>query len=350
MDQQSAQPTGARHARDLIHLRRAILLAENSPLPDPNPRVGAVLVAADGEVVGEGWHRGAGTPHAEVVALRTAGASAVGSTAYVSLEPCNHTGRTGPCADALIATGVTRVVFAQHDPNPAAADGAGTLRAAGIEVLGGLLADDAEQVNQVWSAAARLGRPFVTWKVAATMDGRTAASDATSRWISSPESRADVHRLRAACDAIMVGTGTALADDPRLTVRQPDGTPAARQPLRVVLGDRPVPSGAQLHSDEAPTLFIPGHDPRTALNQLYETGIRHVWLEGGATLTAGFLRAGLVDEVIAYLAPILLGAGRPLVTDLGIGTLTDALRFELIDLSRVGTDARLTLKPATKEA
>lgn len=349
MDQRDAARTGAQHDRDVTYVRRAIELATRSPLPDPNPRVGAVLVAPDGTVVGEGWHHGAGTPHAEVEALEAAGPAARGATAYVSLEPCNHTGRTGPCAVALVEAGVARVVYAQPDPNPDAAGGAGTLRAAGVEVLGGLLAEESEQVNRVWTRAVRLGRPFVTWKVAATLDGRTAAPDGTSQWITSPESRADVHRLRALCDAVVVGTGTALADDPRLTVRHDDGTLAERQPLRVVLGDRPVPPGAHLRSTEAATLFVPGHDPRAALAALDRAGVRHVWLEGGATLAAAFLREGLVDEVVTYLAPVLLGGGRPLVGDLGITTLAEALPFDLTDVTRVGTDVRLTLAPARKE-
>lgn len=336
--------------RDVAYLRRAIELAGNSPLADPNPRVGAVLVAPTGEVVGEGWHHGAGTPHAEIEALRAAGDAARGATAYVSLEPCNHTGRTGPCALALVEAGVARVVYAQPDPNPAAAGGAETLRAAGVPVVGGLLVEESELVNEQWTRAVLLGRPFVTWKVAATLDGYTAATDGTSQWITGPEARADVHAQRARCDAIVVGTGTALADDPRLTVRRPDGTLAERQPLRVVIGDRPVPEGARLHSDEAPTLVIPGHDPQEALAVLDRAGVRHVWLEGGATLAAAFLREGLVDEVVAYVAPMLLGAGRPLVGDLGIDTLDAALHFELVDATRVGTDVRITLAPATKEA
>lgn len=350
MDPRATARPDDRTERDVAHLRRAIELAGNSPLPDPNPRVGAVLVSPAGEVVGEGWHHGAGTPHAEVEALRAAGQAARGATAYVSLEPCNHTGRTGPCALALVEAGVARVVYAQPDPHPAAAGGAETLRAAGIEVLGGLLAEESEQVNLLWTRAVRLGRPFVTWKVATTLDGRTAAPDGTSQWITGPEARADVHELRARCDAIVVGTGTALADDPRLTVRHADGTLAGRQPLRVVLGDRPLPEGARLHSDEAPTLTVPGHDPREALAVLDRAGVRHAWLEGGATLAAAFLREGLVDELIAYVAPVLLGAGRPLVGDLGIGTLAQALRFDLVDVTRVGSDVRLTLAPATKEA
>ncbi|SDB91148.1 diaminohydroxyphosphoribosylaminopyrimidine deaminase / 5-amino-6-(5-phosphoribosylamino)uracil reductase [Raineyella antarctica] len=337
-------------ATDREYLRRAIALATLSPLPDPNPRVGAVLVSPTGTVVGEGWHHGAGTPHAEVEALRAAGAAARGATAYVSLEPCNHTGRTGPCATALVEAGVARVVYAQPDPNPAAAGGATTLRAAGVEVLGGLLAEEAEEVNRIWTRAVRLGRPWVTWKVAATIDGHTAAADGSSQWITCPEARADVHHRRALCDAIVVGTGTALADDPRLTVRHADGTLAERQPLRVVVGDRQVPPDARLRSDEAETLFLPGGDPRRALAELDRVGVRHAWLEGGATLAAAFLREGLVDEVLVYQAPALLGSGLPLVGDLGVRTLADALKFTITDVGLVGTDVRITMAPATKEA
>ncbi len=334
---------------DLRVLRHAIELARHSPLPDPNPRVGAVLVSPEGTVVGEGWHHGAGTPHAEIEALRSAGPAARGATAYVSLEPCNHTGRTGPCARALIDAGVARVVYAQDDPNPQAAGGAHTLREAGVAVTGGLLADEARAVNEHWTRAVELGRPVVTWKVAATLDGHTAAEDGTSQWITSPASRADVHRLRAQCGAVVVGTGTALADDPRLTVRRPDGTPAPRQPLRVVVGNRALPPTARVLSDEAPTLLVRGHSPLTVARVLWEQGVHHAWLEGGATLVAGFLRAGLIDEIVCYLAPTLLGAGRPMIGPLGIHTLADAEHLAVSDVTRVGPDIRLTLTPTSQE-
>ena len=253
-------------------------------------------------------------------------------------QPITATESPRPTLPGLIAA--PRPALTPQPSRPAtsgaAAGGAATLQAAGIEVRGGLLAAEAEELNRVWTRSVRLGRPVVTWKAAATLDGRTAAADGTSQWITSPESRDDVHRLRARCDAIVVGTGTALADDPRLTVRRP--------------GDRSLPSHAHLHSAQARTMFVSGHDPRQALTVLARAGVRHAWLEGGATLAAAFLREGLVDEVLAYLAPVLLGAGRPLVGDLGIATLADALRFELVDVTRVGTDVRLTLTPTMKEA
>lgn len=327
--------------RDLALLRRAIQLAGSSPLADPNPRVGCVVVDADGRVVGEGYHHGAGTPHAEVEALAAAGDAARGGTAYVSLEPCNHTGRTGPCSLALIDAGVARVVYALADPNPAASGGGERLRAAGVD------ADEvplpaAAELNRTWVFAQAHGRPFVTWKFAATLDGRSAAVDGTSRWITGPEARADVHRLRADCGAVIVGTGTALADDPHLTVRRPDGSLLDRQPLRVVVGRRQLPPTAHLLDDRAPTLHL-DLTPAGVLRDLGDRGVHHAWLEGGPTLAASFVRAGLVDEIVAYVAPALLGAGSPAVGDLGVATMAGIHRWNLHDLARVGDDARLTL-------
>lgn len=336
----------AAEATDRTHtslMDRALSLAVRSPVADPNPRVGCLLVNDVGTVVSEGWHRGAGTPHAEVDALAAAGSFATGATAYVTLEPCNHHGRTGPCAEALLGAGVRRVVYAQADPNPHASGGAVTLARGGVEVIGGVLADRATLLNEAWTFSVTQRRPFVTWKVAGTLDGRTAAADGTSAWITGPAARRDVHRLRARCGAIVVGTGTVLADDPRLTVRRPDGTNAARQPLRVVIGRRPVPEHARVRSADAPTLLLQD-DPDAALARLQERGIHHVWLEGGATLAAAFVAAGLVDEIVAYLAPVLLGSGAPLVGDLGIATLTDARRYALADVTSLGDDVRLTLR------
>jgi len=327
--------------RDAALMRRALALAAGGPEADPNPRVGAVVLDREGTVVGEGFHRGAGTPHAEVEALRAAGSRAAGGTAVVTLEPCNHQGRTGPCAGALVDAGVARVVFAQRDPNPRAAAGASTLRAAGVEVAGGLLADEAAALNRAWTFAVSHGRPMVTWKFAATLDGRSAAADGTSRWVTGPAARADVHELRARCDAILVGTGTVLADDPQLTVRRPDGSLRDRQPLRVVMGERAVPEGARVLDAAAETLLLPGRDPALALKALADKEIRHVWLEGGPTLAAAFVTAGLVDEVVAYLAPALLGAGPAAVGDLGIRTIDDAVRLVPRDVTTIGDDIRV---------
>ncbi len=316
------------------------------PLGDANPRVGAVITDAAGEVVGVGHHRGSGTPHAEVDALAQAGERARGGTAYVTLEPCNHTGRTGPCVQALIDAGVTRVVYGQDDPNPDAAGGAAALEAAGLDVAGGVLVGECTQLNPAWTVAVLLGRPFVTWKYAASLDGRSAAADGTSQWITGAAARADVHRMRGDCGAIMVGTGTALADNPRLTVRESDGALRDRQPLRVVVGRRELPPEAHLRSDDAATVQLRAHDPHEILADLHTRGIRHVFLEGGPTLSAAFLRAGLVDLAVAYIAPVLLGAGTAAVGDLGVGTLAHGLRHHTLDARMIGPDVRIMLRPA----
>jgi diaminohydroxyphosphoribosylaminopyrimidine deaminase/5-amino-6-(5-phosphoribosylamino)uracil reductase len=331
---------------DAAFMRRALELAARGSWPDPNPRVGCVIVDATGELIGAGWHRGAGTPHGEAAALAVAGARARGATVYVSLEPCAHTGRTGPCAAALVAAGVSRVVYGQDDPNGDAAGGAAVLRAAGVEVVPGVLADAAAALNERWARTIALGRPLVTWKFAATLDGRSAAADGTSQWITSEEARADVHALRATRDAIVAGTGTVLVDDPRLTVRTglggiPPGSLAGRQPLRVVVGLRDVPTSARVHEGPGEVLHIRSRDPREVMATLWNKGVRDVWLEGGPTLASAFLRGGLIDEVYAYLAPALLGAGRPAVGDLGITSMEGIRRLALGDVLRVGADLRI---------
>lgn len=335
-------------------MRRALELAATPGVPlGPNPRVGCVLLAPDGSEIAEGFHRGAGTPHAEAAALATAyelGGPDVarGATAVVTLEPCNHTGRTGPCAQALIGAGVARVVFAQPDPNPLAAGGAATLRGVGIAVETGLLEREARRLNRAWTFALEHGRPFVTWKFAATLDGRSAAADGSSKWITGEIARRDVHRLRAECDAILVGTGTVLIDDPALTVRDEVGELTEHQPLRVVLGERAVPEGARLLDDEAETLHLQTRDVAAALSELHELGIRHLFVEGGPTVAAAFAAAGYVDEVVAYLAPKLLGSGPHAVADLGIESITGALDLEVEDITVLGHDVRITGRPRRK--
>ncbi|RNM11175.1 bifunctional diaminohydroxyphosphoribosylaminopyrimidine deaminase/5-amino-6-(5-phosphoribosylamino)uracil reductase RibD [Nocardioides pocheonensis] len=331
-------------------MRRALELAASPGVPlGPNPRVGCVLLAADGSEVAEGFHRGAGTPHAEAAALAEAGEAARGTTAVVTLEPCNHTGRTGPCAEALIKAGVARVVFAQPDPNPVAAGGAEALRAAGIAVEMGLLEREARQLNRAWTFALEHGRPFVTWKFATTLDGRSAATDGSSRWVSSRPARVDTHRLRGQCDVMMVGSSTVAIDDPELTVRDEYDLPLAHQPLRAVVGLRELPEDKRVFNDRAETVRLRTHDPRAALAELFSLGKRHVFLEGGPTLAAAFLRAGLVDEVVAYVAPMLLGAGAAAVGDLGITTIGDALHLQITDVTPLGngpeTNVRLTMRP-----
>ncbi|QEV22118.1 bifunctional diaminohydroxyphosphoribosylaminopyrimidine deaminase/5-amino-6-(5-phosphoribosylamino)uracil reductase RibD [Streptomyces alboniger] len=363
-------------------MRRAITLAAlGLGATSPNPVVGCVVLDASGEVVGEGWHQRAGGPHAEVNALRAAGDKARGGTALVTLEPCNHTGRTGPCAQALIDAGIARVVYAVGDPNPTATGGAQTLRTAGISVEAGLLEAAAAEGNAAWLTSVRLGRPHVTWKYAATLDGRIAAADGTSRWITSAESRADVHRLRAECDAVVVGSGTQRADDPHLAVR---GIEGAVQPLRVVVDTNgtAVAPGARVLDAAAPTLIaladgvtpayeaavdagaearaqaaeivrLPraegGLDIPTLLDVLHARGVRSVLLEGGPTLAGAFVAADAVDRVIAYLAPALLGAGPAALTGGGITTITEALRLDVSETVRIGPDLRVTATLVAKE-
>jgi len=337
-------------------MRRALEHAALGPGHGPNPRVGCVVLDPGGAIAGEGYHRGAGTPHAEVDALAAAGAAARGGTAVVTLEPCNHSGLTGPCTQALIAAGVRRVVVACTDPNPQAAGGIAVLRAAGIEVETGVATEQATQLNRRWLAAIAAGRPFVTWKYAATLDGRSAAADGSSRWITGEPARADVHARRAEADAILVGTGTVLADDPWLTVRNPghnkgsgEGELAARQPLRVVLGRTPVPAGARVLDDAAETLVLPLRDPAEALAVLHARQVRHVWLEGGPRLAAAFWRAGLIDEVLGYVAPALLGAGPAAVGDLGVASIDDTQRLDLVEVHRLGGDLLMVAAPRRPE-
>ncbi|CPX45061.1 bifunctional diaminohydroxyphosphoribosylaminopyrimidine deaminase/5-amino-6-(5-phosphoribosylamino)uracil reductase RibD [Mycobacteroides abscessus] len=310
----------------------------------PNPPVGAVILNAAGQVAGVGGTRPPGQEHAEVVALAGAGAAARGGTAVVTLEPCNHQGRTGPCVDALVAAGGLRVGYAVADPNPQAAGGAARLRTLGIEVLDGLASDrvSAGPLRE-WLHKQRTGRPHITWKYGASVDGRSAANDGTSQWITSEQSRADVHRRRAFADAILVGTGTVFADDPQLTARTPDNELVPHQPLRVVVGMREVSSDAKVLNDDSHTMVIRTHDPAEVLAALGDR--TDIILEGGPTLAGAFLRAGLVDRILAYLAPMLLGGNVPAVEDVGVTTLSRALRWEYDQIERMGPDVLLSLVP-----
>lgn len=312
----------------------------------PNPPVGCVILDARGEVAGVGATSPPGGPHAEVNALREAGSRAQGGTAVVTLEPCAHTGRTPPCAEALRAAGIARVVHAASDPNPPAAGGAAVLRAAGVDVHSGLLADEvAKGALRAWLHFVHTGRPHVTWKYAATLDGRSAAEDGTSKWISSAESRAEVHRVRAAMDAIIAGTGTILADDAQLTARDPDGALMERQPLRVVIGDRDVPPNARVLDDAADTLRLPGGDPAAALAELARRGAVDVLLEGGPTLAGAFWNVGLVDRVLAYIAPALLGSGPAALGNAGVGSISQAWRLRIEETTMSGPDVRISAVP-----
>jgi len=326
-------------------MARAIALARTPGVrTHPNPRVGAVLLDASGVEIGSGLHRGACMPHAEVEALAQAGDLTRGATVIVTLEPCHHTGRTGPCSEALIKAGVARVVYGQPDPNPLASGGGTALAAAGIEVEGGVLVAEARSLNPVWSFAMEHRRPLVTWKFAATLDGRVAATDRTSRWISSAESRAEVHRLRAEVDAVVVGTGTVLADDPRLTARDKGDVPSLLQPLRVVVGERDLRANARVLDASADTLLFATHDVSSVLDDLFARDVHHVLLEGGPTLAAAFLRADLVDQVVGYVGPRLLGAGPAVIGELAIDTISDALELTIDDVCLVGGDIRWTAR------
>jgi len=342
-------------------MRRAAELASRGRSTTlPNPMVGCVVLDPAGRVAGEGWHHSAGEPHAEVLAVRAAGDRARGGTAVVTLEPCAHRGRTGPCTQVLLDAGVRRVVVGVRDPwvapDGSAAGGVERLRAAGLEVEVGVKSAAVEQGNLAWLTAVRRRRPYVTWKVAATLDGRVAAADGSSRWITGPQARADVHRLRAECDCVLVGVGTVLADDPVLTVRPADGSVPSRQPLRVVADTHGrTPVAARVRSDAADTWVATaadigaGPDRRVdlvaLLGALYRRERRHVLLEGGPRLAGAMVAAGLVDRVVAYVAPALLGRGAAALEGAGVDTLAGAHRLDLVDVQRVGADVRLVAVP-----
>ncbi|MDJ0338098.1 bifunctional diaminohydroxyphosphoribosylaminopyrimidine deaminase/5-amino-6-(5-phosphoribosylamino)uracil reductase RibD [Cryobacterium sp. PH31-O1] len=336
--------------RPVLHtaMLRALELATLGAATGVNPRVGCVIMNAHGDTLAEGWHRGAGTRHAEVDALSKLDPGAArGSTVVVTLEPCNHVGRTGPCALALIEADVASVVYSVTDPGEHSCGGAERLRAAGIKVQGGLLAEEGESFLCDWLVAARLGRPFVTLKWASSLDGRAAAADGSSRWITGPAARLDVHRRRAACDTILVGTGTVLADDPALTARDANGGLLARQPVPVVVGRRELPASAALRNHPQQPLFFDGLDLSGLLADLHGRGLRSVFIEGGPTVASAFVAAGLVDEYLIYLAPTLIGGPRLATTDLGVSTIGEQRRLSIHSLDRLGDDIRLVARPLT---
>jgi diaminohydroxyphosphoribosylaminopyrimidine deaminase/5-amino-6-(5-phosphoribosylamino)uracil reductase len=361
-------------ATDHAMMARALRLAERGAFTTkPNPMVGCVL-AKDGVVVGEGWHRSAGGPHAEVFALEAAGEKARGATAYVTLEPCSHIGRTGPCADALVAAGVVRVVAAMRDPNPLI-HGAGfdRLLAAGITVEIGLMEALARQLNRAFLSRIERGRPWLRVKLAVSLDGRSALKSGESKWISGEPSRQDVQRWRARSGAILTGAGTVLIDDPQLTVRLPADAPEYERdfvpPVRVVLdpGLATVARG-RVREGNAPTLYIHAPDARmprgidaahapvpvqagrfdlhAVLSLLAARDINEVQVETGATLAGAFLAAGLVDELLLYVAPVILGEhARPMFEGLPIDTMAERLSMSIVETRRIGEDVRLLLQP-----
>jgi diaminohydroxyphosphoribosylaminopyrimidine deaminase/5-amino-6-(5-phosphoribosylamino)uracil reductase len=312
-----------------VAMQRAITLAEKGlGKTAPNPIVGAVIIDAAGTVVGEGFHDRVNSPnHAEVVAIKAAGNKAVGATIVVTLEPCNHTGSTGPCVQAIIDAGITTVVFAVSDPNEKAAGGATALRAAGICVVEGVLKDEAVFSNRAWLMRIKKGRPFFTWKVAATLDGKVAAADGTSKWITNEASRADVQVLRRQADAILVGTNTVITDDPHLIPRG-DFPGYGANPVRVICGEQELPKNAQIFDDAAQTIVVKSKDFDLLVEKLNELGLNHVFVEAGPTLGSAMLDGCLLDELIMYQAPSLLGTGKHFFTFDYPTTITDQMRMD----------------------
>jgi diaminohydroxyphosphoribosylaminopyrimidine deaminase/5-amino-6-(5-phosphoribosylamino)uracil reductase len=324
-------------------MQRSLELALLGPAWGVNPQVGAVILDQEGRIVAEGYHKGSGTPHAEVMAIEDLKRSipypfAPGYTAVVTLEPCNHFGKTGPCAQALIDAGISRVVFSLKDPGNESAGGAQRLRDSGVEVIEGVLRDKAKEQARVWLSSKQLGRPFVTLKWASSLDGRIAATDGSSKWISGEESRRDAHLLRRDVDAILVGTGTVIADDPELTARDQNGNYFEHQPLRVVMGERALPSDKRVFNDKAETIQIRARNPQVVMQELQNRQVKHLLVEGGSKIASEFIRNNLVDEFIVYLAPLLLGGPRLAIDDLGIPSMAEAVNLRITEQKLLGED------------
>jgi len=312
-----------------VAMQRAIALSEKGlGKTAPNPIVGAVIIDSSGAIVAEGFHdRNTSKDHAEVVAIKAAGDKAKGSTIIVTLEPCNHTGSTGPCVQAIKDAGITTVVYAVADPNKKAAGGTAALRAAGITVVEGVLNDEAAFSNRAWLMKIRKNRPFFTWKVAATLDGKVAAADGTSKWITNDASRADVQVLRRQADAILVGTNTVIADNPHLVPRG-DFEGFTNNPIRVVCGEQELPKDAHIFDDAAQTVVVKSKDLDVLVEKLNELGVNHVFVEAGPTLGSAMLDGCLLDELIMYQAPSLLGTGKHFFAFDYPTTITDQMRMD----------------------
>jgi diaminohydroxyphosphoribosylaminopyrimidine deaminase / 5-amino-6-(5-phosphoribosylamino)uracil reductase len=348
-------------------MTRALELAAAAPFTSPNPRVGAVLVRGD-EIVGEGAHLGAGTPHAEVIALE--GVDATGSTLYVNLEPCTHQGRMPPCAPAVVAAGVARVVIATTDPDPrVAGDGISFLRARGLDVTVGIGATKAEELNVAYLHQRRTGRPLLTLKLALSLDGKLAAADGTSRWITGEEARRHVHRRRLEVDGVLVGAGTVVVDDPGLTVRDID---APRQPVRVLIdASGRIPASARAFGEGEVVVMTtiasphavrtqwkeagadvvvvgeaePGEvDLRAVIDNLASRGWLEIYCEGGAQLATSLLRADLVDRLELYYGPVIMGGTGIGLGDLGVETIADAAGWKTISSTRLGPDTAIVMQ------
>jgi diaminohydroxyphosphoribosylaminopyrimidine deaminase/5-amino-6-(5-phosphoribosylamino)uracil reductase len=312
-----------------VAMQRAIALAEKGlGKTAPNPIVGAIIIDTAGLVIAEGFHdRDKNSDHAEVVAIKAAVGKTQGCTIVVTLEPCNHTGSTGPCVQAIIDAGITTVVYAVADPNEKAAGGAAALRDAGITVVEGVLKDEAAFSNRAWLMKIAKRRPFFTWKVAATLDGKVAAADGTSKWITNEASRADVQVLRRQADAILVGTNTVIIDNPHLIPRG-DFAGYVNNPIRVICGEQELPKDAQIFDDAAPTVVVKSKDLDVLVEKLNELGINHVFVEAGPTLGSAMLDACLLDELIMYQAPALLGTGKHFFAFAYPTTITDQMRMD----------------------
>jgi diaminohydroxyphosphoribosylaminopyrimidine deaminase/5-amino-6-(5-phosphoribosylamino)uracil reductase len=302
----------------------------------PNPIVGAVITSATGEFISEGFHQGA--DHAEVVAIAAAKVIPAGSIIYVTLEPCNHQGKTPPCTEALISARIAKVVYAVSDPNPIAAGGAERLRNSGIEVVAGLLESEAAFDNRAWITKIAKDRPRITWKIASTMDGKVAASDGSSKWITSELARVDVAALRSQADAILTSTATVLADNPLLTSKG-----LGKNPVRIVMGEREVAPGSQVLNSDAETVAIKSHDFQDLISLAKEREFNQILVESGPTFGTALLKADLVDEVILFQAPTFFGSGTPSISDLGVSTISQRLDFEIADVEVIGADLKITL-------
>jgi diaminohydroxyphosphoribosylaminopyrimidine deaminase / 5-amino-6-(5-phosphoribosylamino)uracil reductase len=301
----------------------------------PNPNVAAAIYSATGELIADGFHnRQQSLDHAEVIALNKAEGAAKGATLVVSLEPCAHTGATPPCVDAIIRAGIAKVIYAVADPNPLAAGGAQKLKEAGI-VVEHRKATELEFVQRAWLHKERTGRPLMIWKVATTLDSKVAASDGTSQWITGPESREDVQALRAQSDAILIGTNTALIDNPHLIPRG-----YAARPVRIVCGEQEIPSTHKVFDNEARTISVKSKSIPELIKVLTDEGFNQVLVEAGPTLGSALMASGNIDELILYQAPKMLGAGKEFVSHLGISTLKDHIELELISVAQFGGDIK----------
>ncbi|CAN2241217.1 RibD Pyrimidine reductase, riboflavin biosynthesis [actinobacterium SCGC AAA044-D11] len=324
-----------------VAMQRAIALSEKGlGKCAPNPIVGAVIIDANGKVVGEGFHdRMTSKDHAEVVAIKSAGDLAKGATIVVTLEPCNHAGSTGPCTQAIIDSGILTVVFAVKDPNAVASGGADALRAAGIKVVDGVLTEEASYVNRAWLTKIEKSRPYFVWKVATTLDAKIAASDGTSKWISNEVSRSDVQRLRRESDAILVGTNTVISDNPHLIPRG-EFSGYSRNPIRVIFGESDLPTDSKVFDNAAETVHVKSRDLNQLVAKLNELNINQVFVEAGSKLASAMVAAGLMDELVIYQAPALLGSGKSFFVDESKSTIEDQMRLQHISTEVLAGDVK----------